>query len=97
MTMRMVSNRHVFGGSMKRFKRVPLVRKEYMGKPSASDSKNAVHDLESEINEAVENISETILEVEPENVAPVKKARAKKNKNVESSEDNNEIKNEHHE
>ena len=89
----MVSNRHVFGGSMKRFKRVPFVRKEYIGKPVTSEAKYVI----PELNEAAENISVSIPDVEPETEAPVKKSRSRKNKVVENSGDNNEVKNENHE
>lgn len=88
MAMRMVSSKHVFSGSMKRFKRVPVTRKEYFGNQHAN-GKAVVEATDSETS-VPDDVSVAVEEQQP------KRRKSKKSK-ADGDSGNNDIKNEYHE
>ena len=95
MAMRMISSKHVFGGSMKRFKRIPFIRKGYVDVP-ATASKSDMEHIE-EVSVPTENEPDVVPVIEQEVVEVSKKNKYKKHRAAESSGENNEVKNEDHE
>lgn len=88
MAMRMVSNRHVFSGSMRRFKRVPLARKEYLERRTR-DEGPAEEPVEPEVS---------VHGATPDADAATRKRKRKSKKDSSVAEpDNNYIKQEDYE
>ena len=81
--MRMVSNRHVTGPSMKKFKRIHVQHKVYITKPIEKlEIKADERKKEEEVVKIEEKVVESpaIQEVETEVVTPAPKPRTRKKK-----------------
>ena len=94
--MRMISNKHVFGGSMKRFKRIPFVRRGYVDVPAAA-KKTDEADVLADDSVVIESELDAIPTEEHENEYVPKKNKIRKHKIAEGSQENNEVKTGNHE